>query len=198
MTFTELKALAASYMHRTDLTDKWASFIAVAEAQMFRDLDLKETEASVSLTSVSNYLTLPNDFGKVSRLVYTSNGQEINLDYIARPDNYVGTTPIGYSQENNKLRIFPAVADADYTLYYFVNLEPLSDTVATNWLSLNAADLYLYATCLEAAKWTRDGDQITLLSQLVQPLVESVRSFSKRRALPNSAGLQVKIKQPLV
>ena len=57
MTFTELKALAASYMHRTDLTDKWATFITIAEAQMFRDLDLKETEASVSLTSVKR-LTL--------------------------------------------------------------------------------------------------------------------------------------------
>lgn len=197
MNFTELKSRAASYMHRTDLTDQWPTFIALAEAQIFRDLNLRETEASVVLTSVNNYLTLPNDFGTVSRLVYTSNGQEINLDYIARPDNYVGSTPIGYSQENNKIRIFPAVADADYTLYYHVNLEPLSDSVATNWLSINAPDLYLYATCFEAAKWTRDGDQITYLSQTVQPLMESVRSFTKRRALPISVGLQVKIKQPL-
>lgn len=198
MTFTELKAQAESYMHRTDLTASWPTFIALAEAMMFRELDLRETESSVVLTSVNNYLTLPADFGVVSRLTYTQNGREINLDYIDRPDNFVGSTPMGYSREDDKLRIFPVVADADYTLYYLVDLSPLSDSVATNWLSLNASDLYLYATCLEAAKWTRDGDLMALLTPMVQSLVESVRSLSKRRTFPMTGGLQIKIKQPLV
>lgn len=198
MTFTELKTRAESYMHRTDLATLWTTFIPLAESMLFRELDLKETESSVVLTASGGYLTLPADFGKVSRLTYTKNGREINLDYIDRPDSYVSSTPIGYSQENNKLRIFPSLSDGDYTLYYLVNIVPLSDSVPTNWLSLNAADLYLYATCLEAAKWARDGDQIAILSPMVQSLIESVRSFSKRRILPMNAGLQIKINPPLV
>jgi len=70
--------------------------------------------------------------------------------------------------------------------------------VATNWLSINASDLYLYATCLDAAKWIRDGDQITILAQMVDGLLVSVRNLSKRRAKPNRGGLRLKIKHPLL
>ena len=67
----------------------------------------------------------------------------------------------------------------------------------TNWLSLNAADLYVYTTCLEAAKWLRDGDQVIQLSQMVAPLMESVRNLSKRRSIPNRGGLRVRMRNPL-
>ena len=67
-----------------------------------------------------------------------------------------------------------------------------------NWLYQNAPDLYLYATCLEAAKWVRDGDQISILSQNVTTLMESVRNLSKRKAKPVRGGLQVRFKHILI
>lgn len=198
MNITEIKAAADSYMHRTDLTSKWATFIPLAEAVLFRELDLKDLEVVSSITSSGGYITLPADFGRLSRLTYTSNSQEVNVNYIDRPDSYVGTTQIGYSQENGKLRVFPDVSDTTYKLYYLPNISPLTDTMTTNWLSINAPDLYIYAICLEAAKWVRDGDQIQILSSQVSVLLDSVKNLSKRRALPSNSNLQVRIKPPLV
>lgn len=197
MTYTEIKAAIESYMHRTDLTAQLPKFIQLAEATMFRELNLREFEISVTGTAVDSYITLPADFGSVSRLTHTVGGTERNIEYTNRPDDYTGTYPQYYSQENDKLRLFPASSSQDYKLYYIASLAPLSDSVATNWLSVHAGDLYVYSSALEAAKWIRDGDQITILSQMVAPLMESVRNLSKRKAQPDRGGLRVRIKQPL-
>jgi hypothetical protein len=93
--------------------------------------------------------------------------------------------------------LFPTATNQVYKLYYTANIAPLTASAPTNWLSVNAADLYMYAACLEAAKWIRDGDQMTLLTSMVAGLVDSVRNLSKRRAKPNRGGLHLKIKHPL-
>lgn len=204
MTYTELITRADSYMHRSDLTALWPTFIDNAEAMMFRELsDLREMELSVTGTAVDGFITLPADFGTMGRLTVTIGGNEVNVDYGNRTDTYPTTNPLTYSQENNKLRLFPAATNQTYKLYYtanlapLTNLAPLSTITATNWLSINASDLYMYASCLEAAKWIRDGDQVATLSQMVVGLIESVRNLSKRRAKPNRGNLRVRIKQPL-
>ena len=198
MTYSELITRADSYMHRTDLTALWPTFIDNAEAVMFRELsDLREMELSVTGTAVDGFITLPADFGTMGRLTVTLGGNEINVDYNSRSDSYPATNPLTYSQENNKLRLFPAATNQTYKLYYTTNLAPLGIGTATNWLSINASDLYMYASCLEAAKWIRDGDQVAILSPMVAGLIESVRNLSKRRAKPNRGNLRVKIKQPL-
>lgn len=197
MTYTELQARADSYMHRTDLTTLWPAFIETAEATLFREVDLREMEVSTTGTAVDGFITLPADFGRMGRLTVTIGGNEVNVDYNSRTDGYPATNPVSYSQENNQLRLFPVATNQAYKLYYTANMSKLSVGVATNWLSLNAPDLYLYASCLEAAKWIRDGDQITILAQMVAPLLESVRSLTKRRASPNRGGLRLKLRNPL-
>lgn len=198
MTYTEIKTAVESYMHRTDLTAKLPEFIALAESYMFRELDLREMEISVTGTAVSGFIDLPADFGRMGRLTTTINGKECNIDYNGRTDSYPTTNPITYSQENNKLRLFPASTNQSYKLYYTANIAPLSVALPTNWLSLNASDLYVYASCLEAAKWVRDGDQVLQLSQMLAPLLDSVRNLSKRRASPNRGGLRIRMRNPLI
>ncbi len=198
MTYAELQTAIISYMHRTDLTAKLPEFITLAESYMFRELDMREMEISVTGTAVNGFIDLPVDFGRMGRLTTTIAGRECNIDYNGRTDSYHATNPITYSQENNKLRLFPAATNQSYKLYYTANIAPLSDSVTTNWLSTNAPDLYLYLSCLEAAKWIRDGDQVTLLSQYAAPLMESVRNLTKRRAQPNRGGLRVRLNNILI
>ena len=195
-------------MHRTDLTDLWPTFISNAEAFLFRELsDIRETETSVTGTAVDGYITLPADFGSMGRLTVTIGGQEVNVTYNAQTDTHTLSNPVTYSQENNKLRLFPTASNHAYKLYYLVSFTPLAmpssefegiGAAPDNWLYQNAPDLYLYATCLEAAKWVRDGDQISILSQNVSTLMESVRNLSKRKAMPVRGGLQVRFKNILI
>ena len=198
MNYTLLQSRADSYMHRTDLVTLWPTFIAMAENYMFRELDLREMELSATVVSASGFITLPADFGRMGRLTRTVDGVESDLQYNGRTESYTATSPVTYSQENNQLRLFPASTGQTFKIYYTANMAPLSSTVPTNWLSLNASDLYVYAACLEAAKWARDGDQITLLTQMVAPLIDSVRNLSKRRASPNRGGLRVRLRNVLI
>ena len=145
MNYNDLKNAIANYTHRDDLTDKLPTFIQLAEAHIFRELSLNEIEISVTSTTSGSTITLPADFGQVSRLTITYQGREMTIDSAINPD--VSTTagfPASYTLENNVLRLFPAPADAySYTLFYIPSITGLSDANTTNWLSINAPDLYL-------------------------------------------------------
>jgi hypothetical protein len=194
MIYATLQAAIAEYMHRSDLATKIPTFISVAESSMFRDLDIKNLQVSVAGTTTGAYVTLPVDFGSVARLTVTYGGRERNLDYKALPDASTATspTPSFYSFENNKLIIWGAGTGQAYTLYYTPYLQPLSDTNTTNWLLDNAFDLYLYSSCLEAAKNIRDDNEVQKLTSMVAPLIASVQRHSERRGQPTGGSLQIK------
>jgi len=194
MTYATLQSAIAGYMHRSDLAAKIPTFISVAESSMFRDLDIKNLQVSVTGATTGAYVTLPVDFGSVVRLTVTYGGRERNLDYKAVPDASTATspTPSLYSLENNKLIIWGAGTGQSYTLYYTPSLQPLSDTNPTNWLLENARDLYLYASCLEAAKNIRDDNEVQKLTSMVAPLIASVQRHSERRGQPTGGSLQIK------
>lgn len=192
MTFATLKTDVAEYLHRTDLTAKMATFIALAEAALFRELQIKDLAVSVTGTTTGEYATLPADFGTVVRLTATVGDSEYNLDYKAKDYTTTLSYPNSYSLENNKLRIFGTSTGQAYRLYYIANIAPLSDTNTTNWLLTNAPDLYLYATAMEAAKYIKDTNEIQLLAPMVSGLVESVRRLSERKGQPTSGSMQIK------
>jgi len=190
MSYSSLKTDVADYLHRTDLTAKMASFITLAEASLFRELFVKDTELIEVGATVGEYGTLPTDFGKVSRITATVGDSEYNLSYKSPDHKTTLTYPESYALENNKLRIFGTSTGQAYTLYYIPKLMPLSDLV-TNWLHDNAYDLYMYATALEACKYTRDGQEMANLMPIVANLTESVRRASERKGQPSNGSMQI-------
>jgi len=194
MNYTELKTAIANYTHRDDLTAKLPTFIQLAEANIFRELSLNEIETSVTATTSGNSITLPSDFGSVSRLIITYQGRELNIDYAIDPS--VSTTsgfPSSYTLEKNVLRLFPAPSDAySYTLYYIPAIAALSDTNVTNWVSINAPDLYLYAAALEYARDAKNLGEVQKLEPTVNALMDSVRRHSERRGIARRGSLQIK------
>lgn len=189
-TYATLQADAADYLHRADLAAKMPGFIAVAEASLFRDLQLKDLATSVTGTTTGEYAALPADFGTVVRLTATVGDAEYNIDYKAKDYSSTLTYPNAYTLESNQLRIFGTSGQA-YTLYYIPNIAALSDTNTTNWLLENAYDLYLYATCLEAARYIRDQSEVALLAPMVAGLTDSIRRLSERKGQPSSGSMQI-------
>jgi hypothetical protein len=195
MTYATLQADAIEYLHRQDLTALMPRFISLAESFMFRELNLRDLETSVTGTTATGIIALPGDFGSMSRLTITRDGTERALDYANDPQRHTGGTPAGYALESNAIRIYPTPVDSHtYTIYYTVKIDPLSDSNTTNWLLDNAADLYLYASALEGAKHTRDMKQVEALSQLVSGLLDSVRRLAERKGQPARGGMQIKLR----
>ena len=194
MTYSDLQTAVTAHLHRADLAAKMPGFIALAEAYLFRELQVKEMQISVTGTTTGGYAPLPSDFGTLSRITVTYNGLVRTLDYMARPDTvtYGSVFPASYSLENNQIRIFNALDGQAYTLYYIPDIQPLSNTVSTNWLLTNAYDLYFYASALEGAKHVRNQGEIDKLTPMIPPLLDSVKRFSERRAQPMTGALQIK------
>lgn len=190
MSYATLKVDVADYLHRTDLTAKMASFITLAEANLFRELFVKDTELVVTGVTTGDYATLPADFGKVSRVTASVGDSEYNLNYKSPDYTTTLSYPESYALENNKLRIFGTSTGQAYTLYYIPKLVALSDS-NVNWLHDNAYDLYLYATALEAAKYIRDGQEIANLMPMVANLIDSVRRTSERKGQPATGSMQI-------
>ena len=196
MTYATLQTDVADYLHRADLTAKLPAFVTLAEAALFRELQIKDMALSVAGSTTGEYGTLPTDFGSVSKVTTAVGDAEYTLDYKSLDYSPTGVTyPTSYALENNQLRIFGASTGQAYTLYYLPKVEALSDTNTTNWLLDNAPDLYLYATALEGAKYIRDMAQVQALTQLVGSLIDSVRSASDRKGQPLNASLQIKVRR---
>lgn len=194
MTYATLQTDIASYLHRTDLTSVIPTFIALAESNMFRELDIKDTEISVSGTTTSGYGALPIDFGSLSKVSVTYNGASRLLDYA--PQAWTPTSadayPRYYSLENDQIRIYGATDGQAYSLYYIPVIPALSGTQTTNWLLDNAYDLYLYSSCLEGAKHIRDTAEIQKLQGMTRDILDSVQRMSERKGTPSSAPMQIR------
>lgn len=193
MTYTTLQTDIAGYLHRADLTTQIPGFISLAESSMLRELGLREVETSVTGVTAGAVIALPADFHSLVRLTVSYGGGEYDLDYSAEPVSYASGVPTGYRMESNAIRLFAQPGTGyTYTLYYRATIAPLSALVPTNWLLDNAPDLYLYASCLEASKYTRDMEQVASLTNMVGPLLDSVRRLSERKGQPTRGGMQIK------
>ena len=197
MSYTTLQADIANYFHRTDLTAVIPNFIPLAESFLFRELRVKELQIMVTGTTTDSYVTLPTDFGSVAKLTVTYGGVERSLDYIAQAESNVTNfgNPSNYSLDNNKLRIWGSGTNQAYTLYYVPKISNLGASVSTNWILDNAADLYLYASCVEGAKYLRDDAELQKLTSLLPPIIESVKRYSERRGQPSTGSMQIKVRR---
>lgn len=192
MTYSELKTAIADYLHRTDLTTQIPQFIERAEAALFREINVKDLRISVTGTTTGEYATLPTDFSEVVRVTCSYSGAEYDLDYGSQPVDYTMTAPKYFALENNKLRIFGSSTGQAYTLYYTPKVTALSDLNTSNWLLTNAPDLYLYASSLEAARYTVDQALEDRLTQLVVPLIDSIKRYTERKGQPTGGSLQIR------
>jgi len=197
MNYTTLQAEIASYLHRGDLGSKIPTFIGLAEAFLFRELNVKDLQTSTTLTTTGEYASLPADFGSLSKIEVTVGGKTYALDYQSDPQRYTDPDayPHKFAFENGQIRVFGAGTGTTLTLYYVPKIEALSVGNPTNWVLDNAQDLYLFACCLEGAKYIRAGDLVQTLSGMVGEKLEAVKRYIERKGQPTNTGLQIKVRR---
>ena len=189
MNYTTLKTLVADYLHRTDLTDKLETFIALAESLLFREINIKALEVVVTGTSVDGAIALPA--GTVNRITVSYGGNTTALDYASQPASTHYGWPASYTLEGGAIKLDTLTSQA-YTLYYTPKIDALSVSNPTNWLLDNAPDLYLCAAQLEGAKYVKDEGRIASLGAMLAPLLDSVQRLTQRTGQPARGGMQVR------
>jgi hypothetical protein len=184
------------WLYRDDLTDTIPDFIALAESRINRDLRLRVMEKSATGTLNGATFDAPSDLGITQRMSIQADSREVELRYVS-PENISKYSPATnlpqmYTLIGGQIKVIPAPDGAYvYTLYYMGDLPHLSSTQTTNWLILNAPDVYLFGSLLEAAPYLQDDARVPLWSQAYQQAVQSVQEVDDAARYPISSPLQM-------
>lgn len=153
-TYAELKASAATWLHRTDLAPMIPDFITLFEAFANRVLRIRAMERAATVTMVDGVGDLPADF--LEAIAFGND--ERNLNYLTDLQS-TGADPGGYSFNGLTIRTTTGTAGAT-VLRYYAKFALGPDDAATNWLLANAPDAYLFGTLTEAAPYIADDPRI--------------------------------------
>ncbi|AQQ16970.1 hypothetical protein A8D61_00035 [Burkholderia cenocepacia] len=78
------------------------------------------------------------------------------------------------------------------TMYYYQELQGLSDSNESNWLLEDYPNLYLYATLLEATPYLIDDERIEVWEGMLQEGVTEVQMAAKKEMTPERTKLTIK------
>lgn len=162
--YTELQTAVIDWSHRTDLASKLPDFIRLAEDVIYGDLNIGSQETVTSLVTVANQETvaLPTGFIHAKSLSITSSEPLISLEYLVPSEfqsramfNITGR-PIMYTIIGSNIYL-NAIPDDVYTLrlIYEAKIPYLSVSAPTNDLLTNYPSIYLYASLVQMAIYTK-------------------------------------------
>ena len=63
----------------------------------------------------------------------------------------------------------------DYSMTYYKSFTALSDAATTNWIILNAPDLYLYGTLLQAEPFLMNDNRVALWERAVRQIIADLQ-----------------------
>ncbi len=169
-TYTGLQAAVASWLARSDLTSNIPDFITLAQARINREVRAQAMETkSTSFTINAEYVNVPADFIEVRDFYITSSNPGVALRYMApqaMTEEFTGQTgkPRYFAVVGSQFR-FAKTPDTSYTatLVYYAKPATLATTTQeTNILFPANADLFLYASLLEAEGFIQNDPRLAV------------------------------------
>ena len=202
-TYATLKTAIADFLNRDDLTSAIDNFIALAEAQINRDVRhwKMEKRASGQQSGGDEYMQIPADWMETIRFHVTDNGTS-PLDLISRKameDKRAGAedetgTPRYYTHADSQFQLYPTPSATTNTeLLYYAKTTVLSASNTDNWLLLEAPDVYLYGALLHSAPYLGEDERVAVWGQLYSASVTQLNKSSEDARFSGS-GLTLKIK----
>jgi len=189
-TYTGIQAAIGNWLNRPDLTAVIPDFIALAELRFNRDLRLNAQDSTETGTLSGGSIPIPDDLIDLKRITITRNGESHDLRYVTPEDfdNYSPKSgyPFVYTSFTNNYQVAPGPDDAyPYTLFYSARFPALA-SAGTNWLLLNAPDVYLYGSLLEASPYLKEDGRIVLWQQAYQTSIGKLREQDENMRYPNA------------
>jgi len=182
-TYATLKTAVANWLDRSDLDDRLPEFIALGEATFNRVLRLRAMETTVADTTPSGSKedALPTGYLQM-REIHLTTSPVVSLAYITPEIMYrirAGSTsgkPNSYTIVGDNILFGPTPDGVyDYSMTYYKSFDALADGTQTNWLILNAPDLYLYGTLLQAEPFLMNDQRVQLWERGVRQIVNDLQ-----------------------
>lgn len=155
--YGELKEAIAAWLNKTNLTDRLPDFVRLAETTIRRDVRVRAQEEIESDTAADETIDVPELLLEFRR--FTVGGHVYS--YIT-PEQYQEYTDAGnttarhYTIIGQSIYIVGGATDASYSLLYWKAFAAFSSDTDSNWLLLNAPEIYLWLGCREGAEYLKD------------------------------------------
>ena len=189
--YTDLQAICADFLNRSDLTDIIKDWIKMAEAEFNRVLRTREMAVRTRSPLSTQYVKLPPDFIGMRNIELITD-PITPLEYrnphtldIHRSNDANGK-PLYYSVIQDNLEFAP-VPDSEYTLeiVYYQKVPALS-VHTTNWLLDNHPDAYIYGTLLQSPVYLGHDERITLWLGRYNQIIEQITTSDQKASFSGS------------
>lgn len=184
-TYLELKARIEGLSKRNDLGVNIDTFIDLAESDMWQNLKVREMEARATATvnTSTRFLSLPDDFLRMRKLVLISGATQYPLLF-SNPESLQVENASGRPRAftvSGELE-FDRVPDSEYTaeMHYYKDILPLDATNSTNDLLTNYPTVYLYGAMFHYAQWAHDDRMLLQYSDLFDEAMKRANKVSRK------------------
>lgn len=186
--YTSLSTAVSAYLGRSDLSSYVPNFVQNWEERFYRDSKnwARWMESPFSVTISGNVAALPSNY--LSAISLYVNGvqygplKRINLDqlYARYPRDVETSVPMYYARNGSNLEFGPEGADG-YIIegtYYAkpTAMRIYASDAAAHWIIVNAPDLALYGSLLEASPFIINDERIMVWQSFYNAAVEAYRS----------------------
>lgn len=191
--YSLLKAHIAEKMDRTDLTAQIPNFIRMAEFWLTDKIfhPQGETTATLLTTAATDYVALPTDFRQLRQAHVVADPiqyLQIVSPSTLREDWVSGTgSPQALAIVNGFVQIGPT-PDAQYSISitYLGDFVPLSDSAPSNWLLQRRADIYVYASLMQAEAHIVNDERIPLWKAALDEALSDLNRAGNRYRMSGS------------
>ena len=195
MTYSSLTQDLKDWMENdgTEFSNETDNFIGLAEQRIVRDIDPQAftTSAYSSFNVNDRFVTKPTDALIIRHLLYLDSDSKRNFlekktdefIYDYWPTSATTGTPKYWTDYNDTELLVAPTPSAALTIEmsYVQRLDTLSSSNTTNWLTINAQELLLFGSLMEACTFTKSREDLQIYSQRYQKAVESINNQTRRR-----------------
>ena len=193
--YTELNTAVANWLDRDDLTDRIPEFIVLAEARFNRLLRIRAMEEKQTASTVAGQrnLALPTNFIQMRNLQI--NTSPITPMQYVTPEIYdrlYGSTHSGtpqmYTIIADELQLGPVPASVQtIEMLFYKKFDAITSVSPTNWVIINAPDVYLYGCLLEAEPFIMNDPRVQLWSTAFRQSIADIQEQDNKDRHSGSA-----------
>ena len=200
MTYDSLSADVLSYLERSDeaTTQKIPTFIMLCESKISNEIKiLGQLQVVTSNMEVGNaVINKPARWRETVSMNVTVAGTRqpvLNRRYEHLRNYWQDATstdvPKYYADYDYDHWFVAPTPDDDYAfeVLYYERLQPLSSANQTNWLTINAPQLMLYGTLLEAMPFLKNDERIPLWQAMYDRALQSLKVEDTKRIVDRQA-----------
>jgi hypothetical protein len=178
--YSTLQQAVSDYLAKSDLTTFVPNFIQNAENKLYRRLNLRNEETSMSISVASGVGAVPADF-KALKFAYVNETPVTLLEWMPIEQLYTkypvrsgSNTPNYISRDGTNFVFGPDAKDFTMAGIYYAKQDPLR-TTDLSWYVVNAPELLLYGSLLEAEPFIKNDDRIPVWREFYNNAVDTIR-----------------------